>query len=143
MFGRRRSQPAREPTPQTVATECEAFLSGHLAERYEEWGRPVPCWAYLNQLAHCSLTDLEALATSDAAPASRLSAASWHYALKRLATQLVETIDDPAALRRCQQEALWPLEDVLIKAHDGPIRTPGELFRVVLGVLEEDHHAPS
>ena len=37
-----------------VATECEAFLNGTLAEYWDEKGVIVPVWAWTNLLAHGS-----------------------------------------------------------------------------------------
>lgn len=138
MFGRRKHQPPKKHPKPTVADECEAFLSGHIADLYEESDLSVPCWARLNRLAHGSLADLERLATDATAPSGRLADATWRYTLKRLATQLLADSHDPEVLRRRQAAVLWPLEDELIAAHDGPVRTPSELFRLVVTVLGED-----
>lgn len=137
MFGRReRKQPKKRTTP-TIADECEAFLSGHIADLYEESELTVPCWAELNRLAHGSLQDLEQLATDSAPMSTRLADASWRYTLRRLSAQMITDIDDPAALRRVQAAVLWPLEEQLLAAPDGPVQTPSELFRIVVSVLRE------
>ena len=36
----------------TIAIECEAFLTGSLAEYWDDKGMEIPVWAYMNLLAH-------------------------------------------------------------------------------------------
>ncbi len=92
----------------TVSYECGAFLTGTLAEYWEERGIVVPVWAWLNLLAHGSR---ELIAESMARPnRSRRAAHSWRTARSYLAEEIFDLLDDEFTLADMQSSVLVPLE---------------------------------
>ena len=54
-------EPLPADAPEELGDECEAFQAGRWAEFRSARGREVPSWAWLNQVAHVSETDLRVL----------------------------------------------------------------------------------
>lgn len=91
-----------------VAYESAAFLSGTLAEYWEERGIVVPVWAWTNLLAHGS----EALiAETIGRPArGRRTTRGWKSARSSLAVEMFDLVDDEFPLPLLQSTILVPLE---------------------------------
>lgn len=64
MWRRSRHEPAETPEAEGLAVECEMYLSGGYRQYLESRSRPVPAWAWINQLAHGDRADIEAMAAS-------------------------------------------------------------------------------
>ncbi len=91
-----------------VADECAAFLSGNLAELWEERGIEVPVWAWTNLLAHGSEARI---AETIARPArGRQTARGWKLARSYLAYEVLDLVDDLFPLSLMQATILVPLE---------------------------------
>lgn len=91
-----------------VAYECAAFLSGTLAEHWEERGIVVPVWAWTNLLAHGSEALIaESTGRSDR---GRPVARRWKFARAALADEVFDLVDDEFPLSLMQSSVLVPLE---------------------------------
>jgi hypothetical protein len=94
-----------------LVVECEAFLSGRYREYLAAQNRPVPGWAWINQLAHGSLDDVRSMAGHPVAD-DPLSV------VVDLARRVVGLIDAGlSTLEGIQRQTLIPLELALAKRH--------------------------
>jgi hypothetical protein len=91
-----------------VARECEAFLTGTLAEYWEERGTVVPVWAWTNLLAHGSEELIGESATHSLRP--RRAGRSWHIARSFLAHQVLDAVESGVTLEDLQSQVLIHLE---------------------------------
>jgi hypothetical protein len=91
-----------------VAKECEAFLTGTLAEYWDGRGTVVPVWAWTNLLAHGSEELIGESGTHPLRP--RRPGRSWRIARSFLAYELLETVESGVGLEDLQSQVLIPLE---------------------------------
>jgi hypothetical protein len=91
-----------------VAMECEAFLSGTLADYWDERGTVVPVWAWTNLLAHGSEELIGESATRPLRP--RRACRTWRIARSVLAYQLLDAVESGVSLEDLQSQVLIPLE---------------------------------
>ncbi len=121
---------------QEFVAECEAFLSGHSAQRLAEENRPIPLWAWVNALAHGSKDDITALATGEPPSAHDRSASVWHQALAFLAQELTsQTTRRGCSLADLQRSTLVPLELELAGRRASGTGEPAQLVARVLSAL--------
>jgi hypothetical protein len=91
-----------------VVMECGAFLTGTLAEYWEELGTGVPVWVWTNLLAHGSEAQIGESVIHSFRP--RRTGRSWRIARSFLAYEVLETIRGGVALEDLQASVLRPLE---------------------------------
>lgn len=89
-----------------LVAECEAFLSGHYAERLQRQSHDVPGWAWTNLLAHGTDEDLRADRSGPPDPLHR----SWPAARAYLSTEVLTAVRRGRGLQELQCEVLQPLE---------------------------------
>lgn len=113
-----------DPDPVTASgaaavAEAAALLDGRAADAYESRGLPIPCWAWLNALAHRPPSAFRSLATA-------YSWGGWTQATIEIADELDRV--DPEQAVAIQTEVLKPAE---LDAHSkGEVRAD-VLVRVV------------
>ncbi len=92
-----------------LASDCEAFLNGRLAEQFEQRGDPVPVWAWTNLLAHGSADELASERTS---PSTHVAGATerWWAARSYLAGSVLDASARSGGLELLQSRVLVPLE---------------------------------
>lgn len=107
-FRRQQREDATSPRaipPMDVALECEAYLAGSYKDLLERRHAAVPAWAWINQLAHCELDELQKFALTwdgDDGPQAYVA---------RLARRTLVTITrGDTTLRQVQRDFLIPLE---------------------------------
>jgi hypothetical protein len=136
MWKRSRCDSTESVAQQELAVECQAFLSGGYREYLEACGRPVPAWAWLNQLAHGDRADLETLAVGRGAGSGPESL------LCCIAARLCAVIDrGDTTLEWLQQWQLIPLERSLAGRGDPVPRTEDDLARALAAALVARAHA--
>jgi len=131
----RRNHPTTPAAP-TVADECEAFLTGHSAERAVQWGRAVPTWAWINLLAHARAQDLAGLAGGAPLPGTGPDHGRWWVVVRRLAGAVLDQAkrsDTPIAV--IQAGPLSAVESWLVDDEPMSQISPDQLIAVVLAVL--------
>lgn len=91
-----------------LASECEAYVSGTLAEYWEERGTAVPVWTWTNLLAHGS----ESLIRDSLhrPPKPRRTGRSWRIARAYLSYQVLDLATADSTLEELQSTVLRPLE---------------------------------
>lgn len=130
--------PQRRPEPPDPVTaiveECTAFLHGAYPAWLAGHGLPVPPWAWLNPVAHATLTQLAALAAGRSEPvdAEPQESMSWAGVTMELAAQLVD-VDD---LAERQRRSLVPLE-LRLAAGASRVSTPEALLKAAHTALQE------
>ena len=113
---------ASVPPDGDIAAQCQAFLAGTSRLWLEAQGRPVPAWAWINQLAHGDQDRIEAAAS--AAPRG----GSPESLISCLAVRLVQVLGrHPVDLSAIQVRTLLPHESSLITAGAPPPRTDADL----------------
>jgi hypothetical protein len=121
----------RSAACEELVVDCEAFLSGHLAETLESRTGYVPVWTWTNLLAHGSEAEIEAESAGQATtggfrcPIDGESAIAgstgsgetaddyrdrWHPARSYLATEVLAVARRIGSLRALQNGVLVPLE---------------------------------
>lgn len=92
-----------------LASDCEAFLGGRLAEQFEQRGQPVPVWAWTNLLAHGTAQEL---ASERTAPSAHVVGADerWWAARSYLAGSVLDASARSGGLELLQVRVLVPLE---------------------------------
>ncbi len=92
-----------------LASDCEAFLDGRLAEQFEQRGQPVPVWAWTNLLAHGTEEDL---ASERTAPSPHVGGVDgrWWAARSYLAGSVLDASVRSGGLEALQARVLVPLE---------------------------------
>jgi hypothetical protein len=108
---------ALEPGARLVA-ECDAFLSGHLAERLSQDG-PLPAWVWTNLLAHASEEVLRA-------ECRRTPRGPWEAHRADLAGLVLDVAAACGSLGDLQREVLIPLE---LELASDPDASPGDARR--------------
>lgn len=99
----------RQAVDESVADECEAFLTGTYWEYITARKRPCPVWAYINRVAHTAPDDVISLADTPERIAEPVL--DWLDVERAVADQLVAmTGGDLDAIRRLQRRVLLPLE---------------------------------
>jgi hypothetical protein len=99
----------REPWCGQLVADCEAFLSGQLAERVEMQAVRVPVWAWTNLLAHGTEGDLRSECTTAHKRRNTL-ADEWRDARAYLAGEVLQLSDHQSSLSEMQHAVLVPLE---------------------------------
>lgn len=120
-----------------LAQECEAYLSGTLAEFWEQRGTAVPVWAWTNLLAHGS----ESLIHDSLYGTSkrRRTGRSWRTARSYLAYHVLDLTWEDIALEELQSTILLPLE-LELAAHPEVERwTPRRWVDAVDDVIRSRH----
>ncbi len=116
-----------------LVKECEAFLSGHLPERWTRAHRPVPDWAWLSIIAHGSEAQLAFLEEDEVDGLVSMEQA-WRYALKLVAGAVLAAAEmSGRTLEDIQREVLVPLELQLSTRSF----VPDELVSFVVGALND------
>jgi hypothetical protein len=120
-----------------LASECEAYLNGTLAEFWEERGTAVPVWAWTNLLAHGSEV---AMHDSLHRPSKqRRTGRSWRIARTYLAYQVLDLACGEFTLDELQSTVLLPLE-LELAAHPEVERwTPRRWVETVDEVIRNQH----
>ena len=95
-------------TTSVVVMECQAFLTGTLAEYWEERGTVVPVWAWTNLLAHGTEQQIGESVIHPLRP--RRTGRSWRIARSFLAYQVLDALEGGVALDDLQSGILIPLE---------------------------------
>jgi hypothetical protein len=92
----------------SVSDECEAYLAGQLSAYLIDRGRPVPPYAWLNQVAHATPTELAVIAAGNP---QGVQPKSWRRAAAYLAESLLRLAHDSGRpVAELQRELLVPLE---------------------------------
>ncbi len=105
-----------------LSEECEAFLSGELAESGPRRQRR-PVWVWTNLLAHGSMAQL-------------VRAGEWRRARAYLAAEVLMFAERCGSLESVQQGALVPLELELAGTRGLERWTPAEWVSTVVAALE-------
>ncbi len=118
------SEPPASDGLEVIADECEAFVTGHLAERLIASNAPVPPWVWTNLLAHGSMTDLESEAARRPRrwPKSRYH--GWIEARSQLAASTLAVCRAYGPLHLMQEQAIRPLELALAESSSLLAATP-------------------
>ena len=92
-------------TGRHVGRECESFLAGRWAVERRSQDRPLPRWAWLNQVAH---GDLDGIREAAARPSG---STPWRGDdIQAVLARAVLAAGPPDDLSRVQREILVPLE---------------------------------
>lgn len=120
-----------------LASECEAYLNGTLAEFWEQRGTAVPVWTWTNLLAHGSESQIrESLHRPSKQPRS---GRSWHIARSYLAYQVLDLAREDFTLKEFQSTVLLPLE-LELAAHPEVDRwTPRRWVETVDELIRNQH----
>jgi hypothetical protein len=139
MVGRRR---AERSAAASLVKDCEAFLSGRLAERLLRTGGFVPNWVWMNLLAHGTQSELVRI--RDGRPLTRWPWIShlerWHAARSFLAAEVLAIALLHGPLDTVQRQVLWPLEERLADSRSD-VFGPTDWVTAVLAGLEEYRQA--
>jgi len=117
--------------------ECEAFLSGTLAEHLDGRGIVVPVWAWTNLLAHGG-PEMIAGCVSQPSNPSR-SAREWNVARSLLAFEIFDLIDAGCPLEELQGEVLIPLELEMAVRPEVSRWTPSQWLDTVDAAIRSQH----
>lgn len=119
----------------TFTADCEAFLTGRLADRLEEDGRDVPPWAWMNLVAHGTGDDLRADQAIHGTP--DFPTDRWHEVRSLLAVEVLGVAGADSSLAELQHEVLVPLElDLAARTEVGSWR-PKQLVLAVEHALDD------
>jgi hypothetical protein len=117
----------------TIAIECEAFLTGSLAEYWDDKGMEIPVWAYMNLLAHGTARQVgECLVGPN--PRGRADR-SWRIARAYLAFEVLDLTDLEFTLAELQSSVLIPLELQMAASPDVAGWTPRQWVHMVEAAL--------
>jgi hypothetical protein len=127
---RRRPKPAQsaeQAAMDDVGSECDLFLAGRYGEHLRCAGRPVPSWAWVNRLAHVSMSELRAIAdgSSDGS-----APPAWARTARFLAAEILQRVDNDDELKALQRDVLVPLELDLAEQWFAAV-APGEVAQRV------------
>ena len=120
-----------------VATECEAFLNGTLAEYWDEKGVIVPVWAWTNLLAHGSEGLIGESVLRPSRP--RRAGRSWRIARSYLAYQVLDLTDARFTLSDLQTSILIPLELEMAARSEVSRWTPRQWVDTVDSAIRNQH----
>jgi hypothetical protein len=120
-----------------LASECEAYLHGTLAEFWEAQGAAVPVWTWTNLLAHGSESQIhDSLRLTSK---QRRTGRSWRIARSFLAYQVLDLACEELTLEELQSTVLLPLE-LGLAAHPEVERwTPRRWVDTVDEVIRNQH----
>ena len=98
--------------------EAEALLQGHFLGYATRRGRPIPAWAWVNQVAHASPGELKAVAAAAGRHGRQGQPLSdWREVQAAAARELLWAAGaEPDAVARLQRHALVPLELALLRS---------------------------
>jgi len=133
---RKRQRGGRASKHEGIA-EVEAFPSGHYVRYLVDNKRPVPAWAWLNELAHGSHDDITALTVSE--PRRALwNTNAWEGAVAFLAQELVSQAPRRGrTLSELQRSTLIPLElELAGRSRRWSYLTPAQFALTVLSALD-------
>ncbi|HWD54503.1 MAG TPA: hypothetical protein VG346_05240 [Acidimicrobiales bacterium] len=120
-----------------LARECEAYLSGTLAEYWEAQGTAVPVWTWTNLLAHGSDGQIADCVHRPAKPPR--TGRSWQIARSYLAYEVLDLTSEDISLEELQSTVLIPLE-LELAAHPGVGRwTPRRWVDAVDASIRNQH----
>jgi hypothetical protein len=88
------------------------LLRGDAAGAFQRQQEIVPSWAWINFLAHASLSGLTYVLANHP---DESSLSDWGSAVYRLSSALVAMSSDEASLRNIQRQCLIPLELAVLK----------------------------
>jgi hypothetical protein len=120
-----------------LASECEAYLNGTLAEFWEERGTAVPVWAWTNLLAHGSESQIHASLYRSSKP--RRTGRSWRIARSYLAYQVLDLTSPDFTLEELQAAVLLPLELELAARPEVEQWTPRRWVDTVDELIRSQH----
>jgi hypothetical protein len=124
----------------TIAVECEAFLSGTLAEYWDDRGVDVPVWAWMNLLAHGTVRQIGECVLRPSWPHG--AGRSWRVARSYLAYDVLDLTDLEFTVADLQTSVLIPLELDLAAQDDFADWTPRQWVDEVEGALHAALSAP-
>lgn len=117
---KRRDQGQAEELHSIVASEepdrrCDNEFDAYLAGAYAEWAlqnhQSIPAWAWVNRVAHASLTDLHTMVSQSHISASSPDLVAWEHLVSFLAKEVLATVGgDDTWLQDLQQQVLVPVE---------------------------------
>jgi hypothetical protein len=133
----------------SVVDECEAYLTGRLADRMLCEGAEVPVWMWMNLLAHGRESDLSSvrkvLIPRSLGFAKRWEwidrIEPWHQARSYLAMEVLDFARLHGPLQKLQRGLLVPIEDELAAAPSCDRWQPRDWVFVVTAALEEHRRA--
>jgi hypothetical protein len=120
-----------------LASECEAYLNGPLAEFWEERGTAVPVWTWTNLLAHGSESQIHASLYRSSKP--RRTGRSWRIARSYLAYQVLDLTSPDFTLEELQAAVLLPLELELAARPEVEQWTPRRWVDTVDELIRSQH----
>ena len=120
-----------------LATECEAYLNGTLAEFWEERGTSVPVWTWTNLLAHGSESQIYQSLHRPTKP--RRTGRSWRIARSYLAYQVLDITSEELTLEELQSTILLPLELGLAAHPEVDHWTPRRWVDIVDAAIRNQH----
>jgi hypothetical protein len=101
---------ANAPTCCPIENEFDAFLAGTYADWLSTKKQSVPAWAWLNRIAHATISELEIMSTWSAPPSDASDVVLWQRAIALLATDVLAITADDRQLASVQRRVLIPLE---------------------------------
>lgn len=132
--------PGRSASGTELLTECEAFLTGRLAELVLDRDGYAPVWMWTNLLAHGSEADIRGEHAAD----RRMSGAvedGWLAARSYLAGQVLELSSRFGSLAEVQRTGLVPLELDLAARTTVEWWSEGQWVAAVNGALSAQRRA--
>ena len=118
--------------------ECEAFLLGRYADYAHDVGVAAPCWAWINELAHRTPTEIRLLA---AGRRERCRIGPWSSYIDTIAKALTEWARSDLDLERWQAEVIVPFELALIEQN--AVVDPRQLVQTLLDAVVAHRRARS
>jgi len=119
-----------------IVGDAEAFLLGHIAERFEEQGLVVPTWAWTNLLAHGEASELRDERAGERQPARTLNR-DWRRARAYLAAEVLSLVGAHVPLHVLQERVLHPVELALATARTSLPWGPSQWAMHVSSALTE------
>jgi hypothetical protein len=132
LFGFRKNSDAGQ-LERDVVNDSEAFLLGHLAERFMQQGSDIPAWAWLNLLAHATYDELRSEVTAE--PMEHLGVRNWQRLRAYLATEVLAIADGPGTLLALQESVLRSLELEVAASSEAKWWIPSEVASHVNAAL--------
>lgn len=120
-----------------LASECEAFLHGTLAEFWEQRGTAVPVWTWTNLLAHGSERQIRE--SLHGPSKQRRTGRSWRIARSYLAYQVLDLACEDCTLEEFQSVVLLPLELELAAHPEVELWTPRRWVETVDELIRNQH----
>jgi len=128
-------QPSGNKAGRAALNEFDAFLGGRYIDYLLQNGLAVPTWAWVNEVAHATHDELEAIAAETRYREDQPLALAWQRAIGAIARQLVAEADgDDCRLQELQTQVLVPVELALAQDWDRPVH-PAKVRDLVLWTL--------